>query len=245
MQIKWLLKATKIGVCMGLTLTIFTGAKINCLHTNSKLSALSFSQIFKRRLSKFKAKLITDFMKPYGFTSPHIILNANNHNLYNAYLDLNVKKDFDHLKFFNAIQELWHQLKVSATRHIESSKRIIKDHLVIYQFQYFTLDKKNNRIKTVIKLIGDTRSNIYKFVIESNSKFGTGERELTLNALDLAKKLGAEYNEDYKVVSRIAQAGWTVIEFFSNNCLIENSFGKEILRTNIESIMRLQSTNEA
>jgi hypothetical protein len=155
-----------------------------------------------------------------------------------------VKEDFDHLKFFNGVQELWHELKVNTTKHIESSKKVIRDHLVTYRFQYFTLDKKNNRITTVIKLIADTRFSVYKFVIESDGKFGIGERELALKVLELAKRLGADYNEDFKTVSRISQAGWTVIDPFSNNCLLEDSFGKEIIRTNVESIMRLKSANE-
>jgi hypothetical protein len=156
-------------------------------------------------------------------------------------LDIVGDKDFNHLRFFNAIKEIWLQLK--SFKQGESCKRIIKSHTVVYEFKYFTLDSMKNKVTTVIRLIGDTRINFYKFAIESDGKFGLVERELMINVLNLTNQYGAAHN-NFKALSKISKAGWIVIESFNNIFSLDNSFGKESLRANIETIMQLQSKSE-
>jgi len=224
---------------MGLALIGSRATKLECVTTNHKLSFLGIGQILRDKMSRLKS--LPSIKKPYGFDCPHIRLSVNNQKIYNASLDIIADENFNHLKFFNAVKEIWLQLK--KFKQSEYCKRITKNHTVFYQFKYFALDSKKNKVTTVIRFIGDTRINLYKFSIESDGKFGQVERELMDNVLNLTSKYGVAYN-DFKALSKISKAGWVVIESFNNTFSLENSFAKESLRTSTEIIMQLPSNSE-
>eukprot|EP00826_Nyctotherus_ovalis_P036465 TRINITY_DN3233_c0_g1_i4.p1 TRINITY_DN3233_c0_g1~~TRINITY_DN3233_c0_g1_i4.p1 ORF type:complete len:269 (-),score=45.12 TRINITY_DN3233_c0_g1_i4:775-1581(-) len=244
MQTGWLLRAANVGICMGLAVAAIKATDMHCLSVNSRLTFPSVGELFKHKMLRLRSRLGADLGRPYGFSSPHISLSLYNQKLRSASFNINTAPNFNHLQFFNSIQEIWHQLSPRIKGRIENCKRVVKDNIVLYQFQYFTLNKKNEKITTVIRLIGDTRTDSYKFSIESEGRFSVDERELVLNVLQLADKSGAALNNDFKALSRISKAGWNVVEASDNDLSLARSFGKDSLRKAIEAIKGQESATE-
>lgn len=235
--------AMRLGMCMGLAFVSLKSTKIHCLFSNSKLSSPSKVQLLRHKLAKLKSSLETSFKKAcgkaYGFECPHVTLSAG--RSCSASFEAATHSAFDHLGFFNSVREMWLLLKRCG--EAECSTRVIGDSYVVYQFRYFTLDSKKEKVMKVIRLIGDTRLNLYKFSIESEGKLSAMDKKLMLSVKELADKLGVEYS-DPSVLLRIAKAGCEVTEPFYNNYKPKDSFGKESLKESIEAIARLRVGDE-
>lgn len=238
MQAGWLLKAASVGICMGLAAAAVKATDMHCFSANSKLTFPSVGELFKHKMLRLRSRLGADLRRPYGFSSPHISLSLRNQKLCSASFNVNAAPGFNHLQFFNNIQEIWHQLNPRIKGRIENCKRAVKDNIVLYQFQYFTLNSKNEKITTVIRLIGDTRVDSYKFSIESEGRFSADERKFVLDVLQLADRSGVAPNDDFKVLSRVSKAGCNVVEAANNELSLARSFGKDSLQKAIEAIKR-------
>eukprot|EP00826_Nyctotherus_ovalis_P039771 TRINITY_DN3844_c0_g2_i4.p1 TRINITY_DN3844_c0_g2~~TRINITY_DN3844_c0_g2_i4.p1 ORF type:complete len:246 (-),score=40.92 TRINITY_DN3844_c0_g2_i4:193-930(-) len=244
MQFLNLKNAMKFGICMGLAFVSLKTTKIHGLFSNSKLSSPSKTQLLRYKMAKLRSTLKASFKKLWGkacgFECPYITLSATTHSC-TASFEVTAGDNFDHLGFFNRVREIWQQLQHRG--EAEYSKRTVGNGFVVYQFRYFTLDSKRGKVTKVIRLIGDTRLNFYKFSIESNGKLSAVERKLMLSVKKLADELGAEYN-DPSVLLRIAKAGCEVTEPFYNHFRLKDSFGKEPLKESVEAIARLRIGNE-
>jgi len=199
-----------------------------------------------------------NFMKKYGFSLPRLNPTIEN-NTYRVSFEFTAPQ-FNHLKAFNKLLEAYHSYKHLVPAEIKQTHREIKGDLVIYKFEYYTIDKSTgNKENGTAYLIGNVKQGTYRVSLEKENGMGNLEFWLIfheagqcpnltydeeINEKDEEGILPEKINLNHALFVLLKQFGFDILEIKDNNFTIENAFGKENMQKIINEIMSENPTSE-